>query len=208
MNDFQRMAVMPLLRRLKRTMKKITLFVFVCMLLQTFLKVPVVDAQSKDIQDKIQLAFLQAKVPFLKQSLPINDFTLPLLDGKNVKLSSLKGKVVFLNFWATWCPPCRSEMPSMETLYQRYRGKGLEFLAVDVMERKEQVASFMKNFGLSFPVALDSSGNISGMYGVRGIPTTFIIDRNGRIIVASVGGREWNTPAMFNAFDLLLSDDR
>jgi thiol-disulfide isomerase/thioredoxin len=189
-------------------MKKNILFVFVCMLFQIFLTVPVVNAQSRDIQDKIQSAFLQANIPLLKQGIPISDFTLPLLDGGNVKLSSLKGKVVFLNFWATWCPPCRSEMPSMEALYQRYRNKGLEFLAIDIMERKEQVVSFMKNFGLTFPVALDSSGNISGMYGIRGIPTTFIVDKDGRIIIASVGGREWNTPAIFNAFDLLLSDGR
>ncbi|MDR1903798.1 MAG: TlpA family protein disulfide reductase [Treponema sp.] len=186
-------------------MKKITLFVSVCMLIQVFLTAPAVEAQSKDIPDNIQTAFSRAGIPFLKRSLPITDFTLPLLDGKNVKLSSFKGKVVFLNFWATWCPPCRNEMPSMEVLYQRYRNKGLEFLAVDVMEGKEEVSSFMKDFSLSFPAALDSSGNVSGLYGIRGIPTTFIIDRQGMIIVASIGGREWNTQAVFNAFDLLLS---
>ncbi|MDR2095670.1 MAG: TlpA family protein disulfide reductase [Treponema sp.] len=189
-------------------MKKFIVFIFIGMLIQTFLTAPTARAQSRDIQGKIETAFSQAGIPFLKQSRPINDFTLPLLDGKNVKLSGLKGKVVFLNFWATWCPPCREEMPSMEVLYKRYRDKGLEFLAVDIMEKKEQVSSFMKDFGLSFPAALDSSGDVSGMYGIRGIPTTFIIDRQGRIIVASVGGREWNTPAMLNAFDLLLSDGK
>jgi thiol-disulfide isomerase/thioredoxin len=189
-------------------MKKFTLFFFICMLIQAFLTAPAARAQSRDIQDKIQAAFSQAGIPFLRQSVPINDFTLPLLDGKNVKLSSLRGKVVFLNFWATWCPPCRGEMPSMEILYKRYRDKGIEFLAVDIMEEKEQVSSFMKEFGLSFPAALDSSGAVSSMYGIRGIPTTFIIDRQGRIIVASVGGREWDTQAMFNAFDLFLNDGK
>jgi thiol-disulfide isomerase/thioredoxin len=178
------------------------LFLFIVILFAVLI-VPV-HAQSNANPAEINAAFSRANLPLLRKSVPIMDFTLPTLDGKNVTLSALKGSVVFLNFWATWCPPCRAEMPSMEVLYQRYRGKGLVFLAVDIGEERGDVAEFMDTLGLSFPAALDSSGSVGGRYGVRGIPTTFIIDRQGQIILSTVGGRQWDTPAVFSAFDLLL----
>jgi thiol-disulfide isomerase/thioredoxin len=128
------------------------------------------------------------------------------LNGKNVTLGALKGKVVFLNFWATWCPPCREEMPSMETLYQHFKDRGLEFLAVDIQESGDDVGAFMEKYGLNFPAALDSSGNISNRYGIRSIPTTFIIDREGLILASTVGGRNWDTPEIFAAFETLLKN--
>jgi thiol-disulfide isomerase/thioredoxin len=152
----------------------------------------------------IRRAFARAGVPALREKAGSIDFTAPLLDGKQARLSDYKGKVVFLNFWATWCPPCRSEMPSMERLYQRFRGRGLEFLAVDIQETKQEVAGFMKEFNLTFPAALDSGG-ISAQYGIRSIPATFIIDREGKVLFMTVGGREWDTEAMYAAFEQLLN---
>jgi thiol-disulfide isomerase/thioredoxin len=171
-----------------------------------FFAAPVLSAapQDKTIPAEIKNAFAKAGLPVLREKTDIIDFVLPLLDGTNVRLSEYKGKTVFLNFWATWCPPCRAEMPSMEILYQRFRGKGLEFLAVDIQESNKDVADFMKEYKLTFPMALDSTGKVSGNYGIQGIPTTFIIDRDGKIIAAAVGGRNWDTEVMFAAFETLL----
>jgi thiol-disulfide isomerase/thioredoxin len=163
---------------------------------------------DKTIAPEIKTAFSRARIPVLRARTPIIDFSASRLDGTQARLSALKGKAVFLNFWATWCPPCREEMPSMEALYQRFRGRDLELLAVDIQEDKDTVAAFMKEYGLTFPAALDSTGRISAEYGVRGIPTTFIIDRDGGIIASVVGGRDWNTQAVFAALELLISHGR
>jgi thiol-disulfide isomerase/thioredoxin len=188
-------------------MKKIALFIFLWC--AAFLTVPLA-AQSfdKTIAPEIRTAFSRARIPVLRVRTPLIDFTAARLDGTTVRLSGLAGKVVFLNFWATWCPPCREEMPSMEALYQRFRGKDLEFLAVDIQENKDEVAAFMNEYGLHFPAVLDSTGRISAEYGIRGIPTTFIIDREGGIIASVVGGRDWNTQAVAEAMELLISHDR
>ncbi|MDR2484194.1 MAG: TlpA family protein disulfide reductase [Treponema sp.] len=161
-------------------------------------------AGDKVIPAQIGSAFSKAGIPVLRERSQSIDFSLPLLDGGALTLSSLKGKVVLLNFWATWCPPCRQEMPSMEALYRRFKDMGLAFLAVDIQESNRQVGGFMKDFGLTFPVALDASGSISNKYGIRGIPTTFVIDRDGGIIISAVGGRDWSNPAVVSAFEVLL----
>lgn len=120
------------------------------------------------------------------------DFTLPDLDGKVHRLSDYAGQVVFLNVWATWCPPCREEMPSMERLYRRYAGEGLVMLAVSEDEGpKEQVEGFVRSLGLSFPILLDPEGVIPRAYGVTGYPETFLIDRSGRIVHHTIGPEHW-----------------
>jgi thiol-disulfide isomerase/thioredoxin len=164
--------------------------------------------ESPDIPGETAQAFAKAQIQVLEKSFPISDFSLPLLNGETQRLSGLKGKVVFLNFWATWCPPCRSEMPDMEKLYQRFKNEGLEFLTVNIQENKRDVEAFMKEYKLSFPVALDSQGEVATAYGIRGIPTTYIISKDGRIIAAAVGGREWYSEEMINAFRALLSHGR
>ncbi len=129
---------------------------------------------------------------------PVNpiEFQLPSLSGARVRLSSLKGKVVLLNFWATWCPACRQEMPSMQRMYQRLRAEGFEVLAVDLQEDRQRVQSFAKDLGLSFPILLDSDGSVGGEYGAHALPTTFLLDRRGLIFAWAVGAREWDTPEM------------
>jgi thiol-disulfide isomerase/thioredoxin len=161
-------------------------------------------AQSYDAN--VQAAFKKAGIPLFDKKRPIVDFTLPLLDGNTVQLSGLHGKVVFLNFWATWCPPCRAEMPSMEALYQHFKGKGLEFLAVDIMEDRDEVADFVNTNKFSFPIAVDTDGRASGNYSTGYVPTTFIIDKDGAIIAVTVGGKNWNTPAVIAAFEALLEN--
>jgi thiol-disulfide isomerase/thioredoxin len=161
-------------------------------------------AAAQSVPAPVVKAFADAGLPVLRNTIDPIDFTLPLLDGTNQRLSDLKGKVVFLNFWATWCPPCRQEMPSMETLYQRFKGQGLEILAVDCQEGAQDVSAFMRKNGLTFPAALDTSGAVSGDYGISAIPTTYIIDRSGKIIIRAVGGLRWANPKIIAAFETLL----
>ena len=124
---------------------------------------------------------------------PLPDIDLPTLQGKSISLKSLRGKVVFLNFWATWCLPCRHEMPAMERLYGRLKEKGFEILAVSIDARGEEVvAPFVKKLGLTYPILMDRDMDALRAFGVRGMPTTFLIDREGRIAHLAVGAREWD----------------
>ncbi|GHT82759.1 hypothetical protein FACS1894137_02270 [Spirochaetia bacterium] len=150
-------------------------------------------------------AFKTARLPVLEQSRDPGDFTVPLLNGGTRQLSALRGKVVVFNIWATWCPPCRAEMPSMEALYQKYKDKGLEILAVDSGEEEQDVARFIRQYGFTFPIGLDVSGEITEPYGTGYIPTTYIIDRQGKIISQIVGGRPWDTESVYKAFEALLA---
>jgi peroxiredoxin len=146
----------------------------------------------------------EARIQVLDQRTVAQDFTLQLLTGENTTLSSYRGKVVLLNFWATWCPPCRMEMPSMETLYQRFKDQGLEILAVDLGEDINTVRQFIQNHRYTFPVLMDTNSRVGRIYGVEAIPTSFILDREGRIIARIVGAIYWDTPQVIAAFDALL----
>ena len=133
------------------------------------------------------------------------DFVLDEIHGNRVSLSSFRGKVVVVNFWATWCPPCRTEMPSMEGLYRQLKGSGLVILAVDLKESKKQVADFMRNLALTFPALLDTDGRVSRSYGTIGLPNTYLIDRKGRLIGRKPGSRDWATAGTVAFFRKLLA---
>jgi peroxiredoxin len=133
------------------------------------------------------------------------DFTFPGLDGKMVSLSDHKGKVVLVNIWATWCPPCVDEMPSMEKLYQNFKGENFEILAVSIDEAGlKAVAPFMKKTNLTFPALIDSEGAINAVYGVTGVPESFIIDKQGILIKKIIGPVDWAKPAIFRFFSDLI----
>jgi peroxiredoxin len=121
------------------------------------------------------------------------DFAVADLAGRTVKLSSLRGKVVLVNVWTTWCPPCRDEMPSMERLYGRLRGDDFELLAVSQDEDKRLVEPFVREMRLSFPVLVDPEHQVGDRYGVWGYPETFVIDRNGYIVERVIGPRDWSS---------------
>ena len=163
-------------------------------------------ADPMDLPNTVRSAFVRAGLPLYKEKRRLLDFSLSTTDGKLVSLSQYRGKVVFLNFWATWCPPCRDEMPSMEALYQQFHERGLEIIACDIMERPDTVEKFMKSNKLTFPAVLDTSGKVSSQYGVQGVPATFIIDRDGKIILSLVGGIDWSTPSIVAAFSALLDN--
>ena len=115
-------------------------------------------------------------------------FTLTALDGKTYDLDALRGKVVLINFWATWCPPCRREMPDMEKLYRRFSSKGLVVLAVSD-EKRETVEDFLKKQDYTFPVLLDPDRKVNSAFGIEGIPNSFLFDREGKLVGQSIDMR-------------------
>ena len=141
----------------------------------------------------------------LGKDVPAPNFTLPGLDGKMVSLADYKGKVVLLNIWATWCPPCVEEMPSMEKLYQELKDEGLEILAVSIDESGAQaVLPFMKKHKLSFPALTDTKGAIKSLYQTTGVPESFIIDKEGIIIEKVIGPRDWAASGAIRFFRNLI----
>jgi peroxiredoxin len=116
------------------------------------------------------------------------DFTLETLDGETITLSDLRGKGVVVNFWATWCLPCRTEMPALERTWNSLGNDGLVILAVNRQESPDRVGAFAEEFGLTFPILLDRDGSVFGRYNVQLYPTTFFIGRDGIIREVIFGG--------------------
>ncbi len=128
---------------------------------------------------------------------PAPDFTLPDVHGKKVSLSQFKGDVVILNFWATYCGPCKAEMPSLNKLYMELKNRGLAVVAISVDATEKPVLSFITDKKLEFPVLMDRDKEVYfDDYAVMGLPTTFIIDRHGVIIEKIMGGQVWDSPEM------------
>ena len=123
------------------------------------------------------------------------DFTLPDASGKKRSLKDYRGKVVFLAFWATWCPYCREEIPAMESVYKEYKGKGLEIVAVSIKDKPEDTLAFVKKNKLSYPVLMDPEGDIGSLYGAYATPTVYILDRNGHVLARMWGPGGWGSPA-------------
>lgn len=122
-----------------------------------------------------------ASAPAPQVDHPAPDFTLTSLDGTQLTLSNLKGQVILINIWATWCPPCRAEMPTIEATYQQYRAQGFTVLAVDLQEDPRSVASFMAQYKLTFPALLDWDGQVSRSYQALSLPSSFFLDKKGVI---------------------------
>jgi len=126
---------------------------------------------------------------------PVGDFTLPMADGKTFRLSEHHGKMVFLNFWATWCEPCKEEMPAMERLWRAHQGQGFVMVGVSLDSNPKVVPPFIAQYKLTFPIALDSKMEVANTYGVRALPTSFIVDREGRMTALALGPRPWDNDA-------------
>ena len=136
------------------------------------------------------------------------DFVLDDIDETPFNFSQLKGTVVLLNFWATWCPPCVREIPSMEMLYQKFKDKGFTVLAVNQMEDGDTVFSFTGQLTLdpTFTVLFDKTSQVSRRYRVNGLPTTYLIDKKGMIRYRAIGGREFNHPKIEKIIQQLLDE--
>ena len=157
-------------------------------------------------------AGVAAELPPLSHSLtkrtpkPAPVLKLSDLQGAARDLSQLKGRVVLINFWATWCPPCRREMPSMERLTQQLKGEAFTVLAVNVGENVNDIELFTSQLdtSLSFPILLDSRSQTLQAWKIAGLPTTILIDKKGRVVASAIGGREFDHPDMVQAIRALL----
>lgn len=133
------------------------------------------------------------------------DLTLKDLDGNPRSLSSNKGKVVLLHFWATWCPPCRDEIPELNELNKKMKGRAFAIYAVSTDEAAEDVRDFMKTNPITFPLVMDFHGAVSRkFYRVFMMPTSFLIDRNGTVVDVLYGGQEWTGPTLLKKIEALL----
>ena len=135
-------------------------------------------------------------------------FKLFNMDGKQVDLEKLKGQVVLVNFWATWCPPCRREMPSLQRLWQKLEKSKLQIVAVNVGEDADTVLGFMGTLDDSptFPIVFDKDSSVLRSWPVKGLPTTFVIDRKGHIIFRAIGGRDFDSPESISLITKLLAN--
>jgi peroxiredoxin len=127
----------------------------------------------------------------MKDVAPTPDFSLSTPDGKKISLKDFRGKVVLLNFWASWCVPCREEMPAMEKLYQEYKQKNFVVLAVAVKDRKQDAVDFVKELKLTYPIALDPNAQVGNVYGAWGLPATYLIGPKGEGLARGWGPADW-----------------
>jgi peroxiredoxin len=144
-------------------------------------------------QTQIDRMFKKFGIIKLAGIAPPEDIELEDLDGNTVRVSDLRGKIVLLNFWTTWCFDCKAEMPSMEKLFQRFKGQNFAMVAVNLREPSQRVHDFYQKYKLSFTVLLDATGQSSIRYGIRSIPTTFILNQEGGLIGKVLGPRDWNS---------------
>lgn len=165
------------------------------LILFLFLAIPALNACSMgDIEEKVEIA---------------KDFTLPDLDGNKVTLSEKRGKIVLLNFWATWCYPCRIEMPAMELLHKKFAGKDFEIIAVAMDSKGEKlVRPFVEENHLTFPILIDDKGEVSDLYQIHGIPVTYLIGRDGTIIDKVTGAKEWFSGEVQDYFEELIAEEK
>jgi len=134
------------------------------------------------------------------------DFKLSDVEGNVHRLADYRGKVVIINFWATWCPPCRAEMPSMQRAWEKLEKEGIVMLAINVGQNEDAVFRFTADYPVEFPLLLDQDSSVTGNYPVKGLPTTFIVDPQGRIAYRAVGGREWDDDELLAPVRALRND--
>ncbi len=152
---------------------------------------------------------LQVSLVPYKPRLTAPGLALKDLDGKMITLASLKGKVVVVNFWATWCPPCRREFPSMERLREQMSGKPVVILAVNEGETAETIEQFVSTLDLqpAFSILLDQDSGAMAFWPVRGLPTTYIVDKRGRMAYQAIGGREFDHPEIIKRINQLVREN-
>lgn len=136
-------------------------------------------------------------------------FALEDMDGRKYSLSDLRGKVIMLNFWATWCPPCRREMPSLERLHQTMKDEDFQVIAINQFEDPDLVFAYTGQLSVfpTFPILFDRDSSVAETYRVKGLPTTFLIDKSGKIRYRAVGGREFDHPDVEAVIRALIGED-
>jgi peroxiredoxin len=119
-------------------------------------------------------------------------------DGKTYSLADMQGKPVIVNFWATWCPPCRAEMPAMQRAWEQLEAEGVMLVAINVGESKGEIDAFLEQVPVDFPLPMDTDMGVSQSWPMRGLPTTFVVDPDGRLVYRAQGEREWDNPALLD----------
>ena len=157
-----------------------------------------------------QLPLPELSHELTRLSAPIEapDFQLEDMDGEKYSLESYRGKVVILNFWASWCPPCRREIPSMEALHQAFKDEAFAILAINEWETEDHVFAFMGQLPVEpgFPILFDLDSEVAQSFGVKGLPTTLLLDTQGKIVYRAVGGRDFDHPEVKKIIRELLPD--
>jgi len=143
----------------------------------------------------------------LPGNVPAPDFTLPDTDGKLHRLSDYAGKTVIINFWATWCPPCREEIPSMNRAWQQLRKEEVVLLAINVGEDEDTIFVFSADYPADFPLLMDQSGEVIAQWPVKGMPTTYVIAPDGSLAYRAIGGRAWDDNTLLDAVRALQAVD-
>ncbi len=171
--------------------KKIVLYI----LLLTLSFISIVSCDSKNSRRSQQAPKVGFKAP---------DFTLKSVDGKEYTLSDLKGKVVFVNLWATWCPPCKEEIPSMVKLYNKLKGGNFEILAISEDTDIEAVKKFIKQYKITFPVLMDTDKKVYNLYKATAVPETHLINKKGFLEDSTIGSFNWYDKELISAVESLM----
>jgi peroxiredoxin len=158
------------------SMKKITQYYFLSTILLLF-------------YSTVMAAELLTAIP-AKPKAP--SFKLENMDGEIITLDQYKGRPVIINFWATWCPPCREELPSMNRAWEKIKNEDIAMVAINVGEDEDTIFAFMGDYPINFDLLLDTTGEIIGQWPIKGLPTTFVLDAEGRLVYRAIGGREWD----------------
>jgi thiol-disulfide isomerase/thioredoxin len=158
-------------------------------------------------QSKINYKAVKNLEP-MKDNSPTPDFTLSGFDGKKLSLKDFRGKIVFLNFWATWCVPCREEMPAMERLYQEFKDRSFVVLAVNVKDRRQEAINFLKELKITYPAVYDPEGQVGLLYGAWGLPTTYLVGPKGEGLARLWGPAEWYSPEARNLISQILAEKK
>lgn len=119
-------------------------------------------------------------------------------DGKRYSLEGFRGRPVIVNFWATWCPPCRAEMPSMQRAWQQIEDEGIGMLAINVGDEPEDIQQFLTEVPVTFPLPMDSDSRVAMQWPMRGLPTTFVVDAEGRLVYRAAGERDWDDQVLLD----------
>jgi len=188
-------------------MKKIFFVLFVVFLIFSCSKKSTVTTttiikESTGVKQDLQSMGFQ----IFNADIPAPNFTIYDLSGKAVTLTELKGKVVLLNLWATWCPPCKAEMPSLQRLYEATKDKDFVILAIDSGEDKDTVSKFITANNYTFPIMIDPTNNAIEQYSSGSIPTTYLINKKGFVLGRVVGGKEWDSKEFIDLIDKLIKE--
>lgn len=192
-------------QRTTRLWLLVALLIVVCAVIFLLPTTPAAEAEATDAAEQVVEDETQTTT-LVKEGMQAPDFTVEMFDGSTLTLSALKGKVVLVNFWATWCPPCRQELTRVEEdIIKRFEGQEFVFIPISRGEERETVAAFREQTGYTFPMGLDPERKVYDLFASNFIPRNFLIDADGKVVIASVGYEEEEFDALVKRIEELLN---